>query len=673
MSFSDVDVKESHACNGVQTDFIINFDFTNNTEIKVYVRDESEDLPTETLKVLTTDYTLIGGPPVTTVRFNSAPADGLIVTLIRQNPITQSASYAVAGPFPNSTTEEALDKLTRLVQEVDEKVARAHKLQKTSTEVGLDLPDVGVANGLRVLILNEAETAFEWGPTASNIEEAEGFANAAEASAEEAAASAVEAAASAASAATFAGAIQQKAFVGDGSDVTFDLDFAPTHENGTFVFIDGVYQPKTTYSVAGVTITFSEAPLDQSNIEVMVYETFDAALVQAIADDAEASRLAAETAETNAETAETNAETAETNAEIAQAAAEAAQAAAEAAAAAASVVGPVSSTDTAIVRWNGTTGNTLKDSPVTIADAGKMVITPAAGANTNLQLLEFNHAANQNPTINFKASDTFLGLQFASAGTVVARIFNNGYVQGVTGLAVLNGMVITATSITLTGAGKINLNGVAANAAIDLINQSSSTTYTSAVQATSGAAAVPILRVKGAAAQSANAFEAVTSADALLGGFDKGGIPFTTEQGSTPGNPAAGMRKLYPKTDGNWYHLTSAGVESPLGGGAYGITGTRASPSAIVAGTGIAFTGASPRQLWFIEGSGGAVDVSANPQIAAGSAVGQELVLIGRSDTNTVTLEDGTGLDLNGTMELGASSILNLVWDGTNWCEISRR
>lgn len=102
------------------------------------------------------------------------------------------------------------------------------------------------------------------------------------------------------------------------------------------------------------------------------------------------------------------------------------------------------------------------------------------------------------------------------------------------------------------------------------------------------------------------------------------------------------------------------------------VTGTKASPSAIVAGTGIAFAGVARDffHTWFIQGSGGAVDVSANPQIAAGTAVGQKLRLIGCSDTNTVNLNDGTGLKLSAADRLLSEySVLELEWDGSNWVE----
>jgi len=57
-------------------------------------------------------------------------------------------------------------------------------------------------------------------------------------------------------------------FTGDGTDTTFNLPTAPAGENATNIYINGVYQQKNTYSVAGVVVTFSEAPPVTSSIEV---------------------------------------------------------------------------------------------------------------------------------------------------------------------------------------------------------------------------------------------------------------------------------------------------------------------------------------------------------------------------------------------------------------------
>jgi hypothetical protein len=57
-------------------------------------------------------------------------------------------------------------------------------------------------------------------------------------------------------------------FTGTGSQVNFTLASNPANENSTQIYINGVYQQKNTYSVAGPIITFSQAPPVTSTIEV---------------------------------------------------------------------------------------------------------------------------------------------------------------------------------------------------------------------------------------------------------------------------------------------------------------------------------------------------------------------------------------------------------------------
>ena len=60
---------------------------------------------------------------------------------------------------------------------------------------------------------------------------------------------------------------------GDGSDTTLALSVTPSHENATFVTIDGVFQHKDTYSVSGSTLTFSAAPPNGSAVECTTFTT----------------------------------------------------------------------------------------------------------------------------------------------------------------------------------------------------------------------------------------------------------------------------------------------------------------------------------------------------------------------------------------------------------------
>jgi len=73
-------------------------------------------------------------------------------------------------------------------------------------------------------------------------------------------------------------------FSGDNSTVAFTLSDDPQDENNTQVYIDGVYQQKTEYSVSGTTLTFSSAPpTGTDNIEVII---FSAASIQTISSNA---------------------------------------------------------------------------------------------------------------------------------------------------------------------------------------------------------------------------------------------------------------------------------------------------------------------------------------------------------------------------------------------------
>ncbi len=62
---------------------------------------------------------------------------------------------------------------------------------------------------------------------------------------------------------------QVQNFTGTGSQTVFTLSTASAGENFTFVYINGVYQNKNTYTVSGTALTFSQAPPITSAIEVM--------------------------------------------------------------------------------------------------------------------------------------------------------------------------------------------------------------------------------------------------------------------------------------------------------------------------------------------------------------------------------------------------------------------
>lgn len=58
-------------------------------------------------------------------------------------------------------------------------------------------------------------------------------------------------------------------YTGDNSTTAFTLSINPSVEQNTFVYIDGVYQQKNTYTTSGTTLTFSTAPPTGASVEVM--------------------------------------------------------------------------------------------------------------------------------------------------------------------------------------------------------------------------------------------------------------------------------------------------------------------------------------------------------------------------------------------------------------------
>lgn len=112
------------------------------------------------------------------------------------------------------------------------------------------------------------------------------------------------------------------------------------------------------------------------------------------------------------------------------------------------------------------------------------------------------------------------------------------------------------------------------------------------------------------------------------------------------------------------------------GSAGFVVSGSFGSPVAITASGTISFTAGNQRTKKYIQGSGGAQSAGS---IQVGTIEGQELLLIGCSDTNTVTIDSGaptstTNVITNGAIVLGANSYIMLNWDNgqSKWVEDSR-
>lgn len=109
----------------------------------------------------------------------------------------------------------------------------------------------------------------------------------------------------------------------------------------------------------------------------------------------------------------------------------------------------------------------------------------------------------------------------------------------------------------------------------------------------------------------------------------------------------------------------------------YVAQGTETSPQTIVAAGGITATTDS-LQSWYMKGvtSSGRVSVTANPQISAGTTVGQRLSIINVNATDYPVFNDGTGLSMNGAWPSIGSPLyakIEFEWSGMRWIECSRQ
>ena len=131
MTVSSTSTKDSYSGDDSNTQFSYTFPIHSTAELQVIERSSAG---VETVKTLTTDYTIVdNGSAGGTVTFDTAPATGVTVVLLRSTNLTQGVDYIANDAFPAETHEAALDKLTFQIQETQEEVDRSFKVSRTNT------------------------------------------------------------------------------------------------------------------------------------------------------------------------------------------------------------------------------------------------------------------------------------------------------------------------------------------------------------------------------------------------------------------------------------------------------------------------------------------------------------------------------------------------------------
>jgi hypothetical protein len=135
------------AGNGVTVAFPFSRPFFANPDLKVYLVTAG----VATLQTYATDYTIVGAgnPAGGTITFNTPPASGTTVVYYGDLDATQSLDLSNVTRFDTQAIEDAFDRVTILIQEIDDRLGRTAKLPLTSVGTyTLDLPTPSVGKSL---------------------------------------------------------------------------------------------------------------------------------------------------------------------------------------------------------------------------------------------------------------------------------------------------------------------------------------------------------------------------------------------------------------------------------------------------------------------------------------------------------------------------------------------
>lgn len=219
----------------------------------------------QTALTLSSDYTVTinanGTGSVTIITGGNVPSTPTAtdtVIIIGARDIERTTDFVTAGDLLASSLNEQLDSNIIFEQQIDERVDRSIKFPVFDTFTGDNVLPAAATRADKVLKFDTSGNVA--------VETSAGFLN------------------SAIVGANFV----NDTFTGTGSQTVFTLSSAPGSKNNCQIFIDGVYQEKASFSISGTTLTFTEAPPNNSSIEVQVgnaVNSFSSTAIAVTTDD----------------------------------------------------------------------------------------------------------------------------------------------------------------------------------------------------------------------------------------------------------------------------------------------------------------------------------------------------------------------------------------------------
>ena len=326
--------------------------------------------------------------------------------------------------------------------------------------------------------------------------------------------------------------------------------------------------------------------------------------------------------------------------------------------------GNLSLLGTQVIVWDTVfTGNTITGvagSQLTIQSANNQALNLQSQGTGNLNL-----NIGVSGSVNIKnlsvTDDTIWG---GNSATLTLTTFSN---QGIslspngTGIITLSNATTFSTTLQITQTVDSSTTGSAQTVAPTTSNvKATNASLTSVAGFSSGTNGKLVTYVNGTGATLTvlNENAGATASNRILTGT---GSDLSVADG-------ASILLVYDNASSRWRIVGGSGG----GGFSTNGSGTRASPTNVSAGTTVTVANAK-QSVIYVQGNGASVTMTANPQLTtSGMDANNVLVVRGRNDSQTVTFISGNGLSLNGNCTLAADSSLTLMFDGTNWVELSR-
>jgi len=155
MTISTTIIKNSYSGDGSTTVFPYTFKINAEADIQVIIRAANG---TETVKTLTTDYSVsgVGSASGGNVTMVTAPSATETVVIRRETTQTQTVDLVENDPFTAETVEGAFDKSIAVAQELQEEVDRSIKLSRTNTMTSTEFTVDAATRANKILAFDSA-------------------------------------------------------------------------------------------------------------------------------------------------------------------------------------------------------------------------------------------------------------------------------------------------------------------------------------------------------------------------------------------------------------------------------------------------------------------------------------------------------------------------------------